>query len=537
MKFAATQRYLCLPVKNGAAKVILQICDAGRLCREFEVELATTGTPDWWAFCDLDAFAGRELELRCPAPAAAAIAEQLPGLVRLSATPEGLTDLYHEAGRPQFHFSARRGWNNDPNGMAHAHGQWHLFFQHNPFGIAWGNMHWGHAVSRDLVHWTELPTALYQHSLKDMAFSGGGFVDHGNAAGFGSGREDVLMVSFTSTGRGECLAYSTDGGQSLTEYGGNPVLRHRGRDPRILWYAPAAKWVMVVYDEADQGWRYAFYESADLRTWRFMTAVDGFYECPDFFELPLDGDPRQRRWVLHGAERREKDGRRYVSRSSYQVGTFDGRAFTPETPIVNGHLGPHFYAAQTFANAPGGRVVMMGWLAGAQYPGMPFSQGMTVPLEVSLRSTAQGPRLAFLPVPELNALRRTMSALDAPSLAQANAALAAAGAELLDVSVELALTRESVASLDLRGTPVTCDVAGGTLTAAGVTAPLPLRDGKLTLRALLDRGVLELFAGDGLVALSVGGVFAKPGLPVRLDIRGPGRVQRLAVAELDSMWP
>lgn len=537
MRFAVSERYLNLPVRNGAAKVTVQLSEAGRRCREFEIELATEGTPDWWAYCDLSAFTGRMLDLAtASAGAADVMAEKLVELACLSDTPIEQSDLYHEAGRPQFHLTARRGWNNDPNGLVYAHGQWHMFFQHNPFGVTWGNMHWGHAVSPDLAHWTELPTALYPHSLKDMAFSGGGFVDRGNSAGFGQGHEDVLLVSFTSTGRGECLAFSPDGGQSLVEYGGNPVLRHRGRDPRILWYAPGKKWVMVVYDEGDRTWRYSFYESNDLRTWRFMTAVDGFYECPDLFELPLDGNPDQRRWVLYGAERREKDGRRQVSRSSYRVGHFDGRVFTPETPMLNGHLGPHFYAAQTFANAPDGRVIMIGWLAGAVYPGMPFSQGMTVPLDVSLRATGEGPRLAFLPVPELNTLWRSGITLEAPSLARANAALADAATELLDVSLDLALTRESVVTLDLRGLAVTCDVAGGTLIAAGITAALPLQDGTLSLRALLDRGVLELFAGDGLVALSLGGVFPKPGAPIRLDIRGPGRVRRLAIAELSPIW-
>jgi fructan beta-fructosidase len=540
MRFVAAERYLHLPVKNGAAKVVFQLRDEGQLRREFEVELGTDVALDWWAGCDLGAFLGQDLELTVSGgddDAAATVEAHLPEWLRLSPEPPGQDGLYHEAGRPQFHFTAQRGWNNDPNGLLYLHGEWHLFFQHNPFGTNWGNMHWGHAVSRDLVHWRELPTALYPRSLKDMAFSGGGLVDHGNSAGFGAGREDVPMVAFTSTGRGECLAYSPDGGTAWVEYGGNPILRHQGRDPRILWYAPGRKWVMVVYDEPENAWRYAFYESTDLRSWRFMTAMDGFYECPDLFELPLDGDPTRRRWILYGAERREANGRRHVARSSYRVGSFDGRTFTPETPMLIGHLGPNFYAAQSFANAPDGRVIMLGWLQGAAYPGMPFSQGLTVPLEVGLRNTAQGPRLTFLPVPELATLRRQTVTLDTPSLAAANTALHGTDAELLDLELELALTRESVVVVAVRGTAFSYDAAVETLTAPGVSVPLSLRDGQLDLRILVDRGVVEVFAGGGLVALSYGGGPAKPATPLRLELRGPGRVRRLTLSELTSVWP
>jgi len=538
MKLLSRWRYLQVPVRNGAPKVVFRIVDAGgRLLREFEVELALEASPDWWAFHDISALHGLELELQVAGDATGDLATRAPRQILLSDEPPAMAGLYQEPGRPQFHFTPQRGWNNDPNGLAYLRGQWHLFFQHNPFGTNWGNMHWGHATSPDLVHWTEQPTALYQHSLKDMAFSGGGLVDRGNSAGLcPGGTDDVLVVSYTSTGRGECLAYSPDQGGSLVEYGGNPILRHRGRDPRIVWYAPGRKWVMVVYDEPDRSWRYAFYESTDLRAWRYMTAIDGFFECPDLFELPLDGDPTKRRWVLHGAERRDVAGKMQVARSSYLVGTFDGRAFTPETPVLKGHLGPNFYAAQTFANAPGGRVVMLGWLQGAAYPGMPFSQGMTVPLELSLHSTPQGPRLSFLPVSELAALRRQSALLNAPSVAAANAALAASKAELLDIEMDLAVARESVVTCDVRGTPITYDAAVGTLTAPGVSTPLPVRNGRLALRLLVDRGVIEAFAGDGSAALSFGGGPSKPGAPVRIEVRGPGRIQRLNLAEMASIW-
>lgn len=134
--------------------------------------------------------------------------------------------------RPQFHFTNRRGWLNDPNGLVFHEGAWHLFYQHHPYGWRWGNMHWGHAVAKDLVHWEELPIAVYPHRFGDWAYSGSAVVDRANTAGFKTGGADPLVIAYTSTGRGECLAVSTDGGATFREPAGNPILRHRGRDPR-----------------------------------------------------------------------------------------------------------------------------------------------------------------------------------------------------------------------------------------------------------------------------------------------------------------
>ena len=157
--------------------------------------------------------------------------------------------MYQEKYRPQFHFSPRIGWNNDPNGLVFYKGEWHLYFQHNPYGWNWGNMHWGHAVSTDLVHWTQLPIAIYPFKYGDWVFSGGAVVDEDNTAGFKSGAEEVIVASYTSTGRGEAIAYSNDRGRTFTDYAGNPVVKHQGRDPKIIWYGPGKHWVMAVYDE------------------------------------------------------------------------------------------------------------------------------------------------------------------------------------------------------------------------------------------------------------------------------------------------
>ncbi|MCK5803445.1 MAG: glycoside hydrolase family 32 protein [Lentisphaeria bacterium] len=537
MKLLIEATNLILPVRNGAAKVVLQLQRDGRMVREFNIELAERD-PDWHAFYDVSEFRGETLELVAPAGLSPALEASLETSVQISDELPVGDNLYGETHRPQFHLTPRRGWNNDPNGMVHVDGTWHLFYQQNPFGLGWGNMHWGHWVSDDLAHWRERPTALFQKSLKDMAYSGGGMIDHGNTAGFGADGDSPLVVSFTSTGRGECLAYSLDGGETLVEHSENPVLAHKGRDPRIVRYEPQDKWVMVVYDELENGTpRYAFHESRDLKNWSCLSAIGNWYECPEFFELPLDGDESNRKWVLHGGLRRgTANGQHEIVRSVYMVGTFDGTTFTPETGRVPGHCGPSFYAAQRFSDAPDGRMIMMGWLQGTTYPGMPFSQGMTVPLELTLRSTADGPRLCFYPVRELDALRTESLLVDEPSNEEASALLAAWDAELLDLELTIE-PADTPVRLSVRGLEITYDPASEELTCGNTRTRTPLEDGLLQLRLLVDRCVVELFASHGRTAFSLGGaVMRRPLDGLMLELQPAARVHTLKIAEMNAIW-
>ena len=274
----------------------MQIVIAGQAVREFSVELAENEPADWWAFYDVSAFIGQTIRLIALEELLGSQAAWLSGVILQSDQILNSADLYHENYRPQFHFTSRRGWNNDPNGLVYTQGEWHLYYQHNPFGIRWGNMHWGHAVSQDLIHWTELPEALFQKSLHDMAFSGGGLVDIRNSAGLKAGPEDPLVVAFTSTGRGECLAYSLDRGRTLVEYPHNPIITHKGRDPKIIWYEPGQHWVLILYEEPfEEGvgsgghgtassFGYAIYTSPNLKLWSHMNV-------PSFSKSMSKGSP------------------------------------------------------------------------------------------------------------------------------------------------------------------------------------------------------------------------------------------------------
>lgn len=524
------EKQLFFPVKNGAEKVIFQLWRGEQMLREFDVELALEGEPDWWAQADTSAFSGEVLTLK-------ANAALPPGLIRQEA-PEGAAaaDLYHERLRPQFHFTPRRGWNNDPNGLVLLDGVWHLFFQHNPFGVNWGNMHWGHAVSRDLCHWQELPLALFPKSLSDMAFSGCALVDQGNSAGFAPAGETALVAAFTSTGRGQCLAYSLDGGATLQEYAHNPVIPYletgsnQNRDPKIIRYAE--HWVMIVYEEvpAPGGeWErgYAIYTSLDLKNWKRTDFLPGWFECPELFELELEGKPV---WVIHGCLWQG-------ARSAFLLGDFDGQTFTPRAGPFAAHNGPAFYAAQNFNNTAG-RVIMLGWLAGAAYPEMPFSQGMTVPLELSLRPGAGGaPQLCFNPVAEFESLRHnTIRALNL-NFEQVNWLLQDMGAELVDV--ELGLEAQDLLRVEFGEQVLECDFAQGELrfgdTQSGLSrAAFTLQEGRLELRLLVDRGVVEVFAQGGAVAFAARNLRPE-GQPV-VKLAGEGKVKKLGLHTLKSIW-
>jgi fructan beta-fructosidase len=382
-------------------------------------------------------------------------------------------------------------------------------------------MHWGHAVSKDLLHWREEPIALYPRRFGDWAFSGSAVTDRENTAGWGKG---VLVLAYTSTSRGECIAHSTDRGRTWTEHDGNPVVRHTGRDPRLLWHGPSKRWVMAVYTEADGKRWIAFHTSADLKAWRYESRIEGYFECPDLFELPVDGDVKKTRWVLYAAD------------GLYVVGDFDGTTFKPKTKKQRLWHG-NFYAAQTFSDTPDGRRIQIGWANGITFPGMPFNQQMTIPVELTLRTTADGVRMFASPVKELEALGTKKRSVSDRLVKPGENPLAGVEGDLLDVRAEVEVPAMGDWTFDLRGVKVTYDAVKQEVNAAGKTVPVKPISGKVRLRLLLDRGSLELFANDGAAALSAA---AKPGTANRslaLTCRGGTiKVMSLEVYELRSVW-
>jgi sucrose-6-phosphate hydrolase SacC (GH32 family) len=534
-ELVAETRFLQIPIKNGAAKRVVTLLVDGEETVRNDIELAD-GAADWWAPMEISAWKGKTLAL---------VVDKLPedstALSSITPTdtflgPGSPDPLYAEPLRGQFHFSPRRGWNNDPNGLVFFNGEYHLFFQHNPYGWGWGNMHWGHAVSPDLVHWEELGDTLAPDATGPM-FSGSAVVDWKNTSGFGKEGKPALVLLYTAAGNPavQCLAHSTDG-RTFTKYEGNPVVGQftpGNRDPKVFWHEPTEQWVMTLYveEKAPSGQvvhTIRFLTSPDLKTWTSESTTEGFFECPDFFELPVDGDAANKKWVLLGAS------------SEYQVGSFDGKAFTPESPKLPGHRGRGFYAAQSFSDIPAsdGRRILVGWFQ-TETRGMPFNQSMTVPLELGLASTADGPRLTFTQVEELTALRTGSQRIPLDVLEPANPnPLANVATELVEIRADFEPESGSDVAFRVRGVDVAWESKTEEIVVHGHRAPAPLRGGRQKIVIFADRTGLEVFASGGLtyVPMPVNLPVADLASGVRA-VGGPVRFHSLEIHELGSAWP
>ncbi len=262
------------------------------------------------------------------------------------------------------HFSPGNGWINDPNGLVFYEGEYHLFYQHNASGDTWGNISWGHAVSRDLVRWEELDVALEPDDL-GLIFSGSAVVDKEDTSGFFDGGSGLVALYTNASGKDyaqqvQSLAYSSDRGRTWTKYERNPVLPNPDnpdfRDPKVFWHGPTGRWILLLA----AGDRILFYASKNLKDWTKLSefgadsgAHGGVWECPELFETPVDGDPNDTRWVLQvDVNPGFPEG---GSGAQYFVGDFDGEAFTNENPpdtVLWADYGKDFYATQDWSNVP-----------------------------------------------------------------------------------------------------------------------------------------------------------------------------------------
>ncbi|MEL6676426.1 MAG: glycoside hydrolase family 32 protein [Bacteroidota bacterium] len=351
-----------------------------------------------------------------------------------------LSDYYTEHHRPQAHFSPEKMWMNDPNGMVYYEGEYHLFYQHYPDGDVWGPMHWGHAISTDMLHWEHLPIALYPDSL-GYIFSGSAVVDENNTAGFQTGEEKALVAIYTyhdtagekagtNDFQTQGIAYSNDKGRTWTKYEGNPVIPSPGikdfRDPKVFWHEESSQWVMILAVKD----RVHLYQSANLKEWTFASEFGadqgshgGVWECPDLFELPIEGTD-ETRWLMIVSL--GSGGPNGGSGTMYFVGDFDGSLFTNANTadeVLWLDYGKDNYAGVTWSDVPeaDGRRIFLGWMSNWQYatkvPTRPWRSAMTLPRVLSFVQTEGGLRLKQAVVAEMEGLRGLKSDLGAREVA------------------------------------------------------------------------------------------------------------------------
>jgi fructan beta-fructosidase len=351
--------------------------------------------------------------------------------------------LYNESFRPQFHFTPLKNWMNDPNGLVYYKGKYHLFFQYNPFGNEWGHMSWGHAVSLDLVHWKQLPVAIPEQNGV-MIFSGSAVTDWQNTSSFCKSPTNsdgscliAIYTGYNGKIQDQNIAYSNDRGRAWTKYSHNPVINLNlsdFRDPKVFWYRAGHKWVMVTALSTEH--KVQLFGSTDLRHWTPLSTFGpagiaaGAWECPDLFELPVENQPGQSRWVL--SINVNPGGVAGGSGDQYFVGWFDGWKFVSENPraeVLWADYGKDFYASTTFSDIPpsDGRRIWMGWLDNWEYAGhlptAPWHGQQSIPRILKLRRFAQGIRLVQEPIAELSRLRQQHIAIADQSIPASNRTL------------------------------------------------------------------------------------------------------------------
>jgi sucrose-6-phosphate hydrolase SacC (GH32 family) len=329
------------------------------------------------------------------------------------------------------------------------------------------------------------------------------------------------------------LAYSNDRGRSWTMFAGNPVLKNitpLNRDPLVFWHAPSKRWVMVLYvgypiSNLGNEVTAQILNSENLKDWTYQSRIEGFYDCPMLYEIPLDGKAADTRWIIHCANMK------------YKVGRFDGKTFTPETDLIDAHkgkVGESAYASQIIRNAPDGRVLEISWLYNEQ-PGA--RQIMTFPSELSLVTTPNGPRLRWQPVHEIEQLISTPQTWHNLTLSPESPVTRAQGRHL-EIKAEIQLGDAREVEFDLGGMPIVFHTVGKELTVRGYALPLALKENRLQLRVLLDETSLEIYADNGLVylPLTIPPLGEHPA--VTISVRGgAAQAETLEIAELKSIWP
>lgn len=482
-------------------------------------------------------------------------------------------DVYHEMYRPQIHFSPKEKWVNDPNGMVYYKGVYHLFFQYYPDSTIWGPMHWGHATSKDLIHWKQQPIALYPDSL-GYIFSGSAVADKNNTSSLGQRGHAPLIAIFTSHDpvgekahrnnyQNQSIAYSNDDGKTWKKYDHNPVLKNPGitdfRDPKVMWYDPGKKWIMTLATKD----RVTFYSSRNLLNWKkesefgeHIGAHGGVWECPDLFALDDNG---KKVWIL--IVNINPGAPNLGSGTQYFVGSFDGNKFiTSNTKTKWLDYGPDDYAGITWSNT-GRRKIFLGWMSNWLYanvvPTDRWRNAMTIPRELKLKHVGKDVLVVSEPVKELNIIQQH-PITEGDVVVQTNLDIhQKVGAVNFPCRLNLSMDSVKDFSVVLSNNNGEQLIIGYETThnqfyidrtksgktnfqknfAAKHVAPRFIKKNGMNLSLIIDVSSVELFADNGLTVMTEIFFPNKPYDKIILNAKDKLMIKKLSYTKFKSIWP
>ena len=520
------KRYFNIPVKSGMplTHVVIRDSGSGKILRYFDVAIGGE-SHDFIAYFDMTDHIGKNVAIEMDSESEFVQSDE----------PMALEGVYGEPHRPQYHFSSKRGWLNDPNGLFFYQGKYHMFYQHNPFGTRWGNMHWGHATSPDLLHWKEDGDVLCPDEMGTM-YSGSAVVDWNNSSGLQDGQHPPIILFYTAAGSlapepcefTQCIAYSTDGGITFRKYEKNPVLgftSKNARDPKVVRDRQNSRWIMSLYSGSGNSFR--LFHSRNLLAWETLgeaVSIPGGAECPDLFPLAINGNPQEEKWICIEAN------------GKYIVGSIDEKGFTPEN-------GPFSfftrwgagccYAGQTWSDAPDNRRIFIGWQQGSCGESV-FDESMTVPMELSLKRFADGIRLCAGPVKELDSLRGKSWSFENINFDNRTPE------ELLKIpagnmwDIELEMDSGSDLCFNICGWNIALNAKDREIRMDAAKLTFPACIPKMQARILVDKASIEIFGADGRICLPKRAVTI-PSCPL-VYANGSGSLKNLKIYEMKSVW-
>ncbi len=540
VRITGDEKYVLLPIQDSNDDAKINVIVDGTLYETIYAKLSKSRT-DFYVPYEIDRFKGKNVILDV-------VTSQDRTNVREAKTDAcwkdiKLSDIFDTSNRelqfrPVFHHTPLYGWMNDPNGMFYKDGEWHLYYQLNPYGSKWQNMTWGHSSSKDLIHWEHQPIAIRQNALGTV-FSGSSVIDHNNTAGFG---KDAIIALYTSasTSQMQSLAYSNDNGNTFSIYNGNPILtlETEARDPNMFWNNETNEWNLVLAHALEH--EILFFTSPDLKNWTLSSSFgkgegcqDGVWECPDLFELPVQGTDLKK-WVL--IVNLNPGGPFGGSATQYFIGDFDGKTFTADKnadgiiPTKWLDYGKDHYATVSWSDAPSGRRVLIGWMSNWQYaadvPTLQFRSANTLPRDISLFQDENGEIFAACsPSPELLALRGKISkSVNRTNISNSskNFTLPSANSSTCEILLDIDATKANQVNITLSNkngekSVIEYNREKHTLlfdrTRSGITdfstnfpaitvAPTFENSGKISLRIFIDRSSIEIFGNDGKTVMT-----------------------------------